>query len=243
MVGAEAAVGPGPERGIFREVIPILAQRHTFWELRHSHLVPVFSKSISSPDPDRLQWFWAFGVFQALHLALFRQGAYNCSFALATAFILGEPGMLMTQDYVHAMDPKLGNALDPWFALQAEDPMPTSPSHPLVQLIANVLDMQVRYLPFKFVVCNYLLFYLKPSIIPHVRSQDQHDAWTRTIVQAAALGPADIWHHPEFLAMRHGFNIELTTNPNGPRFINVSIHLPRLASIHLSRFRVSITQA
>lgn len=107
MVGAEAAVGPGPERGIFREVIPILAQRHTFWELRHSHLVPVFSKSISSPDPDRLQWFWAFGVFQALHLALFCQGAYNCSFALATAFILGEPGMLMTQDYVHAMDPKL----------------------------------------------------------------------------------------------------------------------------------------
>lgn len=87
-------------------------------------------------------------MYQALHLALFRQGAYNCSFALAIAFIIGEPGMLMTQDYIHALDPKLGNTLDPWFALAPDDTMSTSPSHPVVQLITNILDMQVRHQPF-----------------------------------------------------------------------------------------------
>lgn len=135
-------MGRGPERGVFRAVIPLLEMQHTFWELRHSHLVPVFSRS-TNPDPERLQWFWAFGLYQALHLVVFCQGAYNCSFALALAFIGGPDVMLMSQDYIHAMDPKLGQTLDPWFALKADDPMPTSPRDPVYQLITNVLDMQV----------------------------------------------------------------------------------------------------
>jgi hypothetical protein len=141
---SNVAVGQGPERGVFRAVIPLLAEKHAFWELRHSHLVPVFSRS-TNPDPDRLRWFWAFGLYQALHLALFSQGAYNCSFALALAFIQGPEGMLMTQDSIHAMDPKLGQMLDPWFALAVDDPMPTSPRDPVYQLITNVLDMQVGH--------------------------------------------------------------------------------------------------
>jgi hypothetical protein len=68
----------------------------------------------------------------------------------------------------------------------------------------------------------YFLLASKSSIIPKVRTKEEHEAWTRTICQVAALGPTDIWHHPEFLAMRNGFNIALTTNPNGPRFIEVS---------------------
>jgi len=136
------AVGPGPERGVFRAVVPLLAKKHTLWELRHSHLVPVYSRS-TNPDPNRLRWFWAFGLYQALHLALFSQGAHNCSFALALAFLEGHDGMLMTQDYIHAMDPKLGQTLDPWFTLSTSDPMPTSPTDPVYQLITNVLEMQV----------------------------------------------------------------------------------------------------
>ena len=85
------------------------------------------------------------GIYQALHLVLFSQGAYNCSFALALAFLDGPSGMSMSQDYIHAMDPKLGQMLDPWFTLTADDPMPTSHLHPVYQLITNVLEMQVCY--------------------------------------------------------------------------------------------------
>src|ERR1700683_1599344 len=106
------------------------------------HRVPVFSRS-TNPDPECLQWFWAFGLYQVLHLALFCQGAYNCSFALVLAFIGGPEAMLMSQDYIHAMDPKFGQTLDPWFALKVDDPMPTSLRDPVYQLITNVLDMQV----------------------------------------------------------------------------------------------------
>lgn len=107
------------------------------------HLAPIFSAS-AHPNPARLRAFWSFGLYQALHLALFSQGAHNCSFALPIAFILGEEGMLFTRDFVYTMDPELSEMLEPWFALSPDDPMPAlGGEDPLSELLAGKLELQV----------------------------------------------------------------------------------------------------
>lgn len=139
------AVGPGPERAVYREVIPILQDRYQYWQLRHQHLAPVFSVNSNHPDPERLRWFWAFGLYQALHFVLFCQGASPISFLLPLAFIEGEKGMLLSRSYIHAMDPTLGRAIDPWFSLSFSDPIPKDPRDPVYVMIVQVLDMQVSF--------------------------------------------------------------------------------------------------
>jgi hypothetical protein len=59
-------------------------------------------------------------------------------------------------------------------------------------------------------------------MIPNTRSQEEHDIWTRMFLTHLVLGPVEPWAHPEFLALREGFDIPLTGQRNdGPRFISV----------------------
>jgi hypothetical protein len=58
-------------------------------------------------------------------------------------------------------------------------------------------------------------------MIPNERTQEEHDGWTEYLVHHVLFGPVLIWDHPEFLAMREGFDFVLGRTPSGPRLIRV----------------------
>jgi hypothetical protein len=58
-------------------------------------------------------------------------------------------------------------------------------------------------------------------MIPSQRTQREHDTWTEYLVHHVLFGPVAIWDHPEFLAMRDGFDFALGRSSSSPHLIQV----------------------
>jgi len=61
------------------------------------------------------------------------------------------------------------------------------------------------------------------SIIPRQWTQREHDMWTEYLVHRVLFGPVLIWDHPEFHAMRDGFDISLGRSTNSAHLIRVCL--------------------
>ncbi|KAJ7073446.1 hypothetical protein B0H15DRAFT_758098, partial [Mycena belliarum] len=113
-------------------------------------------------------------------------------------------------------------ALAPWLTMTPDDPIPSSLSHPLCQFLLNIMEIQAITAP---------------------RTQQVHDGWTIAFMSKVLLGSDTPWNHPEFLALKRGFDITVgdssVINVRYPTFIlpyiwlmqlqRLSVHRPALA--------------
>ncbi|KAJ7638069.1 hypothetical protein B0H17DRAFT_1149275 [Mycena rosella] len=109
------------------------------------------------------------------------------------AYTLGQgpfPGMVIPKDVLAALDPVAFDILAPWLSMSPSDLMPTNIVHPLCQFLLNVMDMQAFH-------------------ISAPRTQQVHNGWTITFMSKVLLGTSTPWDHPEFIALKDGFDIEV----------------------------------
>ncbi|KAF8173419.1 hypothetical protein K438DRAFT_1772222 [Mycena galopus ATCC 62051] len=183
------AIGPGPERAVYRHAIATAVQNHHFWAPAASSgfFIPVFS--IASVEiPERCQMFAAYGSLLALHCVILGQGPIPISIWLLLALVAGKEGMLIPPAVLLALDPEAFDALTPWLTLKRNDPMPSNLMHPTCQFLLNVMERQ----PWEIASNRTALF---------------HDGCTIAFMCQVLLGGNSFWDHPEFLALKRGFNI------------------------------------
>ncbi|KAJ7635875.1 hypothetical protein B0H17DRAFT_1149645 [Mycena rosella] len=128
------------------------------------------------------------------------------------AYTLGQgpfPGMVIPKDVLAALDPVAFDILAPWLSMSPSDPMPTNIVHPLCQFLLNVMDMQAFH-------------------ISAPRTQQVHDGWTITFMSKVLLGTSTPWDHPEFIALKDGFDIEVGDTSVLKRLV---VHKPALAML------------
>ncbi|KAJ7810366.1 hypothetical protein B0H14DRAFT_3757657 [Mycena olivaceomarginata] len=88
------------------------------------------------------------------------------------------------------LDPEAFDILAPWMTLKVSDPLPTDLMHPLVQFLMTVMETQ-------------------PGDIGNNRTEDFHNACTIMFMCKVLLGSTSFWNHPEFLALKRGFDITI----------------------------------
>ncbi|KAJ7697016.1 hypothetical protein B0H17DRAFT_1130661 [Mycena rosella] len=128
------------------------------------------------------------------------------------AYTLGQgpfPGMVIPKDVLAALDPVAFDILAPWLSMSPSDPMPTNIVHPLCQFLLNVMDMQAFH-------------------ISAPRTQQVHNGWTITFMSKVLLGTSTPWDHPEFIALKDGFDIEVGDTSVLKRLV---VHKPALAML------------
>ncbi|KAJ7159922.1 hypothetical protein C8R43DRAFT_1124288 [Mycena crocata] len=94
-----------------------------------------------------------------------------------------------------AHGPDAYDILFPWYSFHEDSPVPSvrNPTHPLH---------------------NFFFMYLpntEPSQINHPRTKEEHESWLIIAFCSILLGHPDPWHHPNFIALKEGFDIHLTT--------------------------------
>jgi hypothetical protein len=144
----DVAIGPGPERAVYRQAIANIVQDHRFWApaANSGFYVPVFSV-VSVAIPERCHRFSAYGSLLALHCFSLAQGPIPVSMWLLLALVSGRQGMLIPTEVLLALDPNAFDTLAPWLMMTPSDPMPTDFAHPLCQFLVNIMERQVCCLP------------------------------------------------------------------------------------------------
>ncbi|KAJ7893140.1 hypothetical protein B0H14DRAFT_3125902, partial [Mycena olivaceomarginata] len=118
------------------------------------------------------------------------QGPIPVSIWLLVALTAGREGMLIPPEVLLALDPEAFDILAPWMTLKVSDPLPTNLMHPLVQFLMTVMETQ-------------------PGDIGNNRTEDFHNACTIMFMCKVLLGSTSFWDHPEFLALKRGFDITI----------------------------------
>ncbi|KAJ6570006.1 hypothetical protein B0H10DRAFT_2444595 [Mycena sp. CBHHK59/15] len=190
--GRRRSGGFGPERAAMRDACLVLASRHNFWQ-------PVPSSEMFRPVlnptgmalPHRINTFRAHGTFLALHCFFLQHGPLPISIWVLLALIGGREAMLIPKHILLHMDPAAYDILAPWYDWHQDMPIPPigQPSHPL-----------------RLFIYEHMVG-IQPSIISDVRTKDEHDGWIISAFAALLLGHPDPWKHPEFIALKEGFNI------------------------------------
>ncbi|KAJ6462976.1 hypothetical protein C8R45DRAFT_1177882 [Mycena sanguinolenta] len=185
----DIAIGPGPERALFRMAVSGLPEYSHFWTPASTggFFIPLFSIA-GVAIPERCETFAAYGSLLALHCFILGQGPIPISPWLLLALVCGKCGMLIPPEVLFALDPDAFDILAPWLTMKASDTMPTHPLHPVSQFLINVMERQLRD-------------------VENTRSSEHHDAYTIAFTAKVLLGTDTLWDHPEYLALARGFDI------------------------------------
>ncbi|KAH7906211.1 hypothetical protein BJ138DRAFT_1223452 [Hygrophoropsis aurantiaca] len=220
---APVSLGSGIERGVFRTIMSeLIPNMHLYWEHRGSYYTPILSIACR-PIPERLLHFKAFGFLSACHFLLYGAGPTPLSPFLWIAIILGPDCIPFKLPFIAALEPSLAASLQTWMSLSADDPLPTrDPLSPLSQFLISYLNLQ-------------------PSMISQTRTTTEHDSWTQTFQAKCLLGHEDPWNHPEFLALKEGFDMALSPDSDDLTFIKAfkdafgASYVPALVAAMYSR--------
>ncbi|KAJ7040169.1 hypothetical protein C8F04DRAFT_1314113 [Mycena alexandri] len=194
LIGQEGltSLGRGVEQSVWRHILESIAKENQFW--RPSAVEADHATFILSPvsTPARAAQFYVHGQLIAIHMYYYGHGL-SIGLWPVLALALGRQSMLLGVDFLQLISPNVAAELRSWFALRPEDPIPTSLAHPVCTLIMETLDIQ-------------------PSLIPSVRTLDQHDNLTIKLMSRKVLGydSDTLWTSPDFVSASSGFDMQLS---------------------------------
>ncbi|KAJ7718210.1 hypothetical protein B0H14DRAFT_2303003, partial [Mycena olivaceomarginata] len=179
---------------------------HRFWGPAASggFFIPVFSMA-GITTPEGCQIFAAYGSLLAIHSFTLGQGPIPVSIWLLLALVSGKR-MLIPSDVLVALDPDAFDTLAPWLTMEVTDPIPSDFRHPLCQFLMDSVDVQARAFCMLLPHCLAELS-PQPYQIPNQRTQEDHDALTIAFTTRILLGSNTFWDHPEYLALKRGFDV------------------------------------
>ena len=137
-----SAVGQGPERAMWGNLITKITENHQFWERRGQYFTPVLTPGSESMPHRQAQWK-AFGFIFALHMLHTAQAPTLISPFLILCLIMRTDALLLPHEYIASVDKYASNKLAPWFELGVGDAIPTDHLHPLSQLFISEVNTQV----------------------------------------------------------------------------------------------------
>ncbi|KAJ6576003.1 hypothetical protein DFH09DRAFT_1276674 [Mycena vulgaris] len=214
--GREVSFGPGPLRAVYRQAINTTVLDKDFWQQAPNSAfhIPVFTPG-SIDIPARTTRFATDGSLFAIHCHALSAGPRPISIWLLLALCMGQSSMLVSREFVAAIDPVAFDCLAPWYRFGPEDMTPSDIFHPFNQFLMNVMDIQ-------------------PSLIHSPRTQAVHDKWTMIFAAKVLLGSTTLWDHPEFRALQTGFDIDVGTTSVVSKFVGAGEHgvLPLLAAMY-----------
>ncbi|KAJ7055913.1 hypothetical protein C8F01DRAFT_1318826 [Mycena amicta] len=201
------AIGPGPDRIAIHQVARTISTLHLFWiQVEGS----AFYRPHWSPMPgqQRLDEFYFHGRFFAIHCAALKQGPLPISpWVLAALFLADSESFTIPRNLLLSLDPGVLKHLDPWYEWLPTDPFPNhqQPAHPLRLFVIDRWDME-------------------PSLMPSVRTPEEHAQWVRRAFATILLGAPDAFQKPEFLALKDGLNVPMVDG--GTTFLETIHNLP-----------------
>ncbi|KAJ6554685.1 hypothetical protein B0H19DRAFT_1154327 [Mycena capillaripes] len=185
--------GVGPERATMREACVVIASRHHYWQQATGSFMfrPVLTP-VDTPIEERIRTFYAHGTFLAVHCFLLKQGPLPISLWLLLALVNGRKAMIIPKHILMNLDPGAYDILAPWYDFHSDTPvpLPREATHPLRQFILERMPQEIQ-----------------PNLIRNDRTVDEHEAWVISAFASVLLGHHSPWTHPEFIALRDGFNI------------------------------------
>ncbi|KAF7371560.1 hypothetical protein MVEN_00011100 [Mycena venus] len=190
--------GAGPERATMRAACDVIASRHHYWQqatgsfMFRPVLTPVNTPIEERIHEERIQTFYAHGTFLALHCFLLKQGPLPISIWLLLALVNGRKAMIIPKHILMNLDPGAYDILAPWYDFHSDTPvpLPREATHPLRQFILERMPQEIQ-----------------PNLIRNERTEEEHEAWVISAFASVLLGHHLPWAHPEFIALRDGFNI------------------------------------
>ncbi|KAJ7757901.1 hypothetical protein B0H16DRAFT_1721032 [Mycena metata] len=194
LIGQEGltSLGCGVEQSVWRHILESIAKENQFW--RPSTVEADHATFILSPvsTPVHAAQFHVHGQLIAIHMYYYGHGL-SIGLWPVLALALGRQSMLLGVDFLQLISPDVAAELRSWFTLRPEDPIPTSLAHPVCTLIMETLDIQ-------------------PSLIPSVRTSDQHDNLTVKLMSRKVLGydSDTLWTSPDFVSASSGFDMRLS---------------------------------
>ncbi|KAK7027640.1 hypothetical protein R3P38DRAFT_2526430, partial [Favolaschia claudopus] len=182
--------GVGPERAAMRLAATLLSEKHHHWQQVPSSQMfrPVLSPTVI---PERINTFRAHGIFLALHCYLLQHGPHPISIWLLLSFICGKDTMLIPKHILEYMDPGVAKLLAAWYEFLPDSPVPPASDHSH---------------PLRLFILEHWIPAIQPNLISDVRTPEEHKAWIITAFSIILFGHPDPWNHPEYLALREGFN-------------------------------------
>ena len=136
--------GKGVERGVFDSAVAEVAGNKNYFRDADAYVIPHFTP-LPLQDKERVLWWKACGTLCALYLMYYGRGPSPISPFLLLAAIGGEDAFQkLSLDTIWALDPASAEALQPWFALDPLQDLPTDPMDPVCQLLIQLLDIEVR---------------------------------------------------------------------------------------------------
>ncbi|KAJ7331349.1 hypothetical protein DFH08DRAFT_814659 [Mycena albidolilacea] len=129
-------------------------------------------------------------MFLVLHCYLLQHGPLPISIWLLLCLIQGKQALLIPQNTLLHIDPGVHAILAPWYDFHVDTlVLPASePFHPLGLFIIKYMGG------------------MQPNLISNTRTIDKHNGWLISAFATVLLGSPAPWEHPEYLALRAGFN-------------------------------------
>ncbi|KAJ7741796.1 hypothetical protein DFH07DRAFT_777983 [Mycena maculata] len=109
--------------------------------------------------------------------------------------LMGRSSMLIPKHILLHMDPTAFDVLAPWYDWHQDTPFPS------IRDAAN---------PLRLFMYAYMSS-IQPSMINATRTQEEHEGWLISVFAAFLLGYPDPWNHPEFLALKEGFDLAIAS--------------------------------